>query len=41
MKPISMLRFVGDPWRYPIVPAKFAEDGNAIVGGERVLSRMA
>lgn len=45
MKPISTLRFVADPWRYPIVPAKSADEGVAfgglLVGGDRVLSMMA
>ena len=43
MKPISMLRLVSDPRRYPIVPAASAnKDGpfDLLLVGDRVLSRM-
>ena len=44
--PVSTLRFVGDPWSYPIVPAKLADEGGTLasltapIGCSRVLSKM-
>ena len=28
--PVSTLRFVGDPWRYPIMAAKLADEGGTL-----------